>query len=134
MADVKIGKVLNITTPNQVGMLEKVSSLIAQEGVNIRGVAAYAQDNEARFMVILEGNEEKVGKIMQGIGYQVSENEVVILPLANQVGTLSEVGKKLKDANIDLNYIYGTTCGCGCDALIVFSSNDNQKAIEVLKE
>jgi len=138
MAEVRIGKELSITTANQVGMLEKISSQIAQEGVNIRAICAYAQGSEANFMIVLDGKEESVEKAMQDKGYQVKVNEVVLLPLADQVGKLSGVGKKLAEANIDLEYIYGTTCGCGdedcnCDALIVCSSNDNQKTVEVLR-
>ena len=54
--------------------------------------------------------------------------------LPNQIGALKEAADKLKAAGIDLEYIYGTTCSCDCDCdcLLVFSSNNNTQAIEVL--
>jgi hypothetical protein len=42
------------------------------------------------------------------------------------------MASKLKTANIDLTHIYGSTASPRQQAIIVFSSNNNNKALEVI--
>ena len=41
--------------------------------------------------------------------------------------------RKLKEEEIDLHYVYGTTSGKGKETIVVFSSDNNDKAVEILK-
>ena len=45
---------------------------------------------------------------------------------------LKETGEKLKAANIDVTYIYGSTCDCTCECQLISNTNDNAKAAKVL--
>ena len=100
-------KMLEIMTENKVGMLNEVSSVIADSGVNIKNICAYGMDTSATFMIVTDGNE-KIADSLKQKGYKVEENEVVVLGLADKIGTLKEASSKLKSAGIDLKYIYGT--------------------------
>lgn len=127
----RIGKQLEVITPNKVGMLETVTGAIADTGVNIDALCAYAMDKKAYFLVITSDNA-KAAKALKVKKFQVKEEKVVIVDLDNRVGAAGEMGKKLKLAKVDLSYLYGTTCGCGGPAMLVFKSNKNDKAVEVL--
>lgn len=127
----RIGKQLEVVTPNKVGMLAEVTGIIADTGVNIDALCAFAKGNKAYFLVITNDNAKAL-KALKAEKFQVKEGNVVLLDLENRVGAASEMGDKLKEAKVDLEYIYGTTCGCGGPALLVFSSNKNKKAVEVL--
>jgi hypothetical protein len=63
---------------------------------------------------------------------QVEDKEVVIVDMPDKVGQLHSVACKLKEANIDLYYIYGTTSEPDKPAVIIFSSQDNDKALAVI--
>jgi hypothetical protein len=52
--------------------------------------------------------------------------------MPDQVGQLKDLATKLKAANIDLTHIYGTTAKPQQSAIIVFSSNNNTKALELI--
>ncbi|MBL7084753.1 MAG: hypothetical protein ISS43_01410 [Candidatus Omnitrophica bacterium] len=132
MAKVKLGKQLLAATENKVGMLAEVCSVVSATGVNIQAINAYAVGNKANFRILTDNNQ-KTKEVLEAKGYQVSEQDVVMVELPNQVGVLKETADKLKATGIDLEYIYGTTCNCGCDCLLVFSSNDNAGAQEALK-
>lgn len=127
---VRIGKQLEIVTPNKVGMLAEVTGVIADSGVNIDALCAFVKGNKAYFLVITNDNA-KAKSALRKRKFQVKETNVVLADLENRVGAVREMGDKLKAEKIDLDYIYGTTSGSG-SALLVFSSNKNKKAIEVL--
>lgn len=130
MGKAKIGKELLVKTENKVGMLAEVTSAIAATGINIQAICAYGRDKEAYFMVVTDNNK-KVEGALKGKKYEVSERDVVIVELENKPGSAKEMAAKLKGANIDLNYIYGTTHGTGV-ATIVFNSNNNAEAVKAV--
>jgi len=133
MAKVKPGKELLAVTENKVGMLAEICSTVSGAGVNIQAINAYALDNKANFRLVTDNNQ-KVQGALQAKGYKVDEQDVVMVELPNRVGVLKETSDKLKARGIDLEYIYGTTCSPGgCDCLLVFASDNNAQAIEVLK-
>ncbi|MBN2097763.1 MAG: ACT domain-containing protein [Candidatus Omnitrophica bacterium] len=131
MAKVKLAKQLLVAAENKVGMLAEVSAAVSGAGVNIQGINAYAVDNKAYFRLLTDNNA-KVKEVLQGKGYEVKEQEAVLVELPNQVGVLKAAADKLKSAGIDLSYIYGTTCSCGGDCLLVFGANNNAQAQKAL--
>ena len=106
----KIGKQVHIRTPNKVGMLAEVTGAIAGAGVNIDTLAAFVADNKANFMVITNNNAKTIDALK---AYEVKEEDVVVVELENKIGAATDMANKLKDAEIDLKYIYGTTSGSG---------------------
>lgn len=132
MVEAKLTKELFIETVNKVGMLEELTSKIAAKGVNIEAVNAYVVGDKAYFRLIVTD----IAKAKSALaGFKAEEKEVVIVNLKNKVGAAGEIASKLKKANINLTHVYGSICACRkneCNSLFIFSSNNNQKAIEVL--
>ncbi len=131
MVKARLGKQLLVSTQNKVGKLAEVCSEVSSQGVNIRAINAYGLGDKANFRLLTDNNR-KAKEVLQGKGYEVSEQDAVLLELPNQVGILKEAADKLKAQAIDLEYIFGTTCSAGCDCLLVFACNDNARAIEAL--
>ena len=86
-----------------------------------------------KLKTIIEGIESRAKEILSEKGYNPEEKDVIILQLENRPGALSKVAQKLKEEGIDIHYIYGTTSGKGERTTIVLSSDNNEKAEEVLK-
>ncbi|UCD15140.1 MAG: hypothetical protein JSV34_05330 [Candidatus Omnitrophota bacterium] len=124
------GEELFVSTENKVGQLCAVSKLIKDSDVNIRAISAYAVANKAFFRLVTSDNT-KAAQGLKSIG-KVEAREVVIVEMSDKVGQLYSLAAKLKDANIDLAYIYGSTVKAGQQANIIFSSNNNNKALEVI--
>ena len=131
MADAKIAKQIVAETPNRVGVLAEVTGVVSAAGANIQAISAYGVEKNAIFRLLTDNNQKAISGL-KSKGYNVREDNVVAVSLPNKVGTVSLMAKKLKNADIDLKYIYGST-GSAPEALIVFDSNDNAKAVEVLK-
>ena len=132
MAKAKIVKQLVVTTPNEVGTLDKISTTLKNIGLNISHLCASALGEEARFMIVVN-NPEKAAAALRKMEYEVSQDEVLEVEFENAPGTLSPVAKKLGDSGVDIKYIYGTT-GSSNNVIGVISTNDNKKALNVINK
>ena len=133
MGNANISKQLKIQTTNKVGMFEEVTSVITDAGANITTFCAYGEGNNAVFYAITTNNDKAKQALAQK-GLSVSEDEVVTLMLEDKVGAAKEIATKIKNAGINLDYVYGTTCGCApSKALMVIASKDNNKVIAAIQ-
>lgn len=124
------GKELLLTTENKCGKLAQVACLVANHNINIRAISAYAFDERAFFRIVAS-DHEKAKQVLSSVG-KVEEKDIVVVRMADEVGQLFQMASKLKDYNINLNYVYGSSLTAGKPGIIVFSSDSNSKAIEVI--
>ena len=132
MAQAKLVSQLLVETPNKVGMLAEVTSVVSGAGVNIEGICAYSMEGKAEFMILTSDNgkaQEALGKK----GWAVKSEEVVVVTLDNKVGAAKELADKIKQASVDIRYLYGTTCGSAdCPSALVIASQDNKAALKAI--
>lgn len=132
MAQAKIAKELVVSADNKVGMLAEVSGFIADAGVNISAVSAYAMGEKAIFRIVTSAND-KAENILVQKGLKVEENEIVAVNLPDKVGQAKEMASKINNASVNLDYIYGSTCGCAdTQALMIIGSKENQKVVDAI--
>ncbi|HNS32810.1 MAG TPA: hypothetical protein PKN36_07545 [bacterium] len=132
MESIYIGKEVRVSIEDKVGALAEVTDYISGACVNIENICVNVIAGEAVFYFVTDNNT-KVKSALESIGYKTGERQVVVLSLENRPGALLKVARKLKEENIDIKYLYGTTSGSGQKTTIVFSSDNNEKAVEVLK-
>jgi hypothetical protein len=124
------GTELLLITDNKVGRLSEISQAVKDNEVDIQGISAWVFDQRAFFRLVVS-NQPKTRKILESFG-KVEEKEVVIVEMPDEVGQLFDLASKLKDNNIDISYIYGTTSEPGKAAIVIFSSDNNDKVLEVI--
>ena len=132
MAKAKKSKQLSFSMPNRVGLLSQISTAIAKAKVNIYAICAYGMEGKAYFMLITDSNA-KAKKALGALGANVTEDDVISVELPNKAGELQKVAKKIADAGVDINYMYGTA-GSGKTSLCVFSTADDKKAVKVINK
>jgi len=130
MRAVKAQEVL-ITVENKVGALTHVLDLLTAADINIKSVSAWVVDNMASFRLITAENLQ-AQDVLSGYSYSIEEKDVVVVVLPDQIGELKGLTVELKEADIDILYLYGTTSKSEKDAILIFSTNNNDKAVEVL--
>jgi len=101
-------------------------------GVNVRAISAWEDDKKAYFRLVTSDNE-KTKEVLQSQG-TIQEKDVVIADMPDEVGQLDAMAAGLKEAGINLTHIYGTTSEPGKSAIIIFSSDDNDKALDILSK
>lgn len=131
MHNVKIETELEVITPNEPGILGRVLGTLANSGVNLKALNAYAGKDKGVFL-ILTTNNKKAEKCLKALGYEVKTNQVVTVLIDDRIGAGSEIGALLGNAVIDIEYCYGSSAGAG-NALLVFKASDNKKAFDTLK-
>ncbi len=132
MAQPRIVGQLIIATEDKPGMLADVTQVIAQEKVNIEALCCYSMEGKAFFYFITRDNA-KVKKAISQKGWQVKEDEVVVVDLENKAGSVNKVAAKLKDQGINLLYCYGSTGEHDTfPCHFVFKAEDNKAAVAAL--
>ncbi len=129
----EMGKEIVVTVANKAGILANMSKILADHGINIEGVAGYAQNNEAKIMIVTD-DELRAKEALVKAGYKtIKEKEVVVVELVNKPGALKGITAKLAEEKIDILYTYGTACPTGCPARLILSTSDNEKALVAIK-
>ncbi|MFH1622175.1 MAG: ACT domain-containing protein [Candidatus Omnitrophota bacterium] len=132
MAQAKLARELVVSADNKVGMLAEVSGIVADAGVNILAISAYAMAEKAIFRIVTSANDKAENVLVQK-GFKVEENEIVAVNLPDKVGQAKEIANKIKNASINLDYIYGSTCGCAdTQSLMIIGSKENQKVVDAI--
>ncbi|MFC1517818.1 hypothetical protein ACFL5G_04585 [Candidatus Margulisiibacteriota bacterium] len=124
----KIEKGLTVKTKNEVGALAKITKALSKAKVNMKALVAYAHGDQGIFYMIV--NNQMVAKQKLGELGEVSESDVVVIEIADRVGTLNDVAEKVSAAGVDIDYCYVTADGK--QALVVLATKDNAKAVEVI--
>jgi hypothetical protein len=132
MAKARKIKQLSFTMPNKVGLLSEISTALTSAKVNMVGLCAYEMYNEAYFMLVTDSTK-KAKKVLAKIGVKVREEDAVITEMPNKAGALQKVAKKIADAGININYLYGTA-GTGRFSMCVLKTSDDRKAVNLINK
>jgi len=129
----KLTKGIIVTVANKIGVLADMSKTLADHGINIEAVKGYAENQKAKIMLITDDNLRSIDALKKS-GYKSAvESEMIMLELENNPGALNSITAKLASEEIDINFIYGTTCPSSCPARIILSTSDDEKALVALK-
>ncbi len=118
--------------PIRLGFFSEVSGALTKARVNIDALCAYEMEDKAYFMLAAD-SPVRATKALAPLGGEIKEEEVVAVEMPNRPGELEKVAKKLADAGININLIYGTT-GTGKASTCFFKTGDNKKAIRLINK
>lgn len=132
MIKASFSRQLMVKTNDQVGTLAELTHIISSSGINLTAMCAYAVDKNVYVMFVTEDNNE--AKALLGKhGFQVEEEEIVLLAIANQPGSLQRFTDKIAAAGIDLRLAYGSVDKDAAVCQIVLISSDNHDMMMVIK-
>lgn len=126
----KICRQIKVVVPDAAGKLAEVTGRIKEAGVNICAIAAWAEEGKGHLLLA----SDDADKACQAVG-PVVENcefgEVVCVTMPNEIGALNAAATILSQANIGINMVYAAAA-CGDEVTVVFDTQDNAKAAELL--
>ncbi len=131
MHEVKLETELHVITPNEPGILGRVMGTLANGGVNLRALNAYAEKDKGIFYLVTSDNK-KAEKSLKSLGYAVNTNEVITVMIGDRIGAGAEIGALLGNAVIDIDCCYCSSAGTG-KVLMVIRTNNNSRALETLE-
>ncbi len=127
-------KEIAVRVVNEVGVLAKVTSFLVNHGINIQALSGIATPvGEGAELVFVTDSNFAAIEALHEHGYEIGESEVLIVELENIPGALKNISEILAQSEINITFLYATTCSKGCPTKIVLSTSNNSAAIEVLK-
>ena len=132
MARATVVKELHFQAVNETGLLGRVVSALALDGVYIQHLSAYSV-GERGFLQMITKDNAKAKKALSSFIKDIQERDVLMVEFENKVGTLAEVAKILGSHGIFIDYVYGTS-GDGFKIVGIFSTSDNHKAAQLINQ
>ena len=114
------------------GGLGRIAQALANAKVNITSFTCWSSGTESPIHLQVS-SPAKAKKVLQDLGLRVTEEEVVRLTLPDKPGVLGEVGVRLGQANINVDYGYAAVPKGGKSADVVLAVSDVAGATKALR-
>ena len=126
-------KQLSVFVENRPGSLMDVTSQLTEAHINIRAVASFDTPEFAILRLVVDKTQE-AKEFLTSKGFVVRISEVLGVELEDKKGNLNHMLTILAEGRININYIYSFVIREGLAPVMVFHTDDFEKATEILKE
>ena len=125
-------KQLSIFMENRAGRLAEIARLLGDAGVNIRALSL-ADTSDFGILRLIVNDVERAMKILRDSGHTVSLTDVVAVEVPDHPGGLAGVLGRLRDANVNVEYMYAFVEKATDKAVVIFRFEDLESALKVLQ-
>ena len=115
---------LNLRLPNSPGALAGVCRLLSDERVNI---VAMVLESGGQLRLVVD-NHVHGGAVLREHHHQVTEREVILMPISNTPGALAPALRLVTDASVNIEYAYAGAADSSAMAAVVLGVDDAQRA------
>ena len=126
-------KQISVFVENQPGSMMQVTSVLTESHVNIRAISTF-DTPEFGILRLVVDDPAKAKESLTQKGFVTRVNDVIGAELKDEKGNLNQMLKILADGEINVNYIYSFVIREEKAPVIVFHTDDFQKAEQVLKD
>ncbi|MBY0757745.1 MULTISPECIES: ACT domain-containing protein [Sellimonas] len=124
-------KQISVFVENRPGSLMEVTSRLTEAEVNIRAVASFDTPEFGILRMVVD-DPQKAKQELTRLGFVVRIYEVMGVELQDEKGNLNHMLSILADGQINVNYIYSFVIREQKAPVMVFSTDDMEKAKEIL--
>ncbi len=125
-------KQLTAWVENTPGQLGRIAKALGDAKVNITAFTAYGPGGESPIRLQVS-SQAKTKRVLQDLGIRTTEEEVLRLTVADKPGLLGEIGARLGQAIINVEYAYATVAKGGKKADVVLGVSDLAGASKALR-
>lgn len=111
----------------------KVTSVLTESHINIRAISTF-DTPEFGIMRLVVDEPQRAKESLTAKGFVTRVNRVIGVELEDRKGNLNQMLKILADGEINVNYIYSFVIREGRAPVMIFHTDDFEKAEKVLKE
>lgn len=124
-------KELKIRVEDRPGILGEVASALGEKKVNLRAANAWVEDGQGVVRLVVD-QHGAAKRVLAARGLKPEEKEVLEIELSDKPGALGEVGRKLGQAGVNVEYVYLGTAGAR-KATVFLGVSDVGKAMKALR-
>ena len=114
---------LKVSLENKPGALAQLCTELAKLAVNIAAIDA-AEAKPIGTVRLLVNHLETAKRVLDAMGLKYHEEQVLAINVGHRPGALGKVTRKLADAGVNVEYLYGTIEKGSKRALIVLGVSD----------
>jgi len=127
-------KQISISLENVPGKLLDVSEHLGAEGVNVRAISV-AGTSDVSTVRFVADDPEKCINVLKSHGYSIKETDVIAVEVPDHPGGLRAVLKPLREANLNVHYLYSYLGrGESGQPIIILGVDRTEEAIKILKK
>lgn len=126
-------KQLSVFVENEIGSLSKVTSVLKENGINLRAIASFDSPEFGILRMVVD-KPEYTKEVLTHNGFVVKVTEVLAIELEDKPGNLDKVLHVISEAGLSINYIYSFVIRNAKEPLMVMNLDNLEKASEILKE
>lgn len=120
--------------PNHVGVVAGITRAVSETRTNILATASWVSSTTPTkgYFKMVTSNNPKAATALKNLGYGVKKSDVLLVDLPNRPGSFYPLAQKIANAGINVNYHYATTTGP--KGQVVLSTNDNTRAMQLIRQ
>ena len=124
---------ISVFVENQPGSMMNVTNVLTEAHVNIRAISTF-DTPEFGIMRLVVDDPVRAKESLTSKGFVNRVSDVIGAELKDEKGNLNQMLKILADGQINVNYIYSIVIRDGKAPVMVFHTDDFEKAESVLKQ
>ena len=124
---------ISIFIENKTGRISDVTGILSEAGVNIRALAV-ADTSDFGVLRLIVDNNAKAEEALKKAGFTVRKTKVVAVKVEDRPGGLHSILEILKQARINVEYMYAFVQQSGDKAIMIFRFDQTEEAIKILTE
>jgi hypothetical protein len=124
-------KQISIFIPNKKGSLSQLTDILIAHNIDIRAIAVF-DTAEFGILRIVVDDPDRAIKILNQEGIVAKVSKVIAVEPEDKPGSLNQIFNILRDADINIDYVYSFIMRKKELPYIVMKVDDQEKAVEVL--
>lgn len=126
-------KQISVFLENKSGRLVRVTQVLKDAGINIRGLSI-ADTSDFGILRMIVDQPEKTIQVLKDKGIMATSTDVIAMEVPDTPGGLAQVLEYLQEADINIEYLYSFIEKPTSNAIIMMRVEKIAQALEVLKK
>ena len=127
-------KQISISLENIPWKFLTVSECLGSEGINLRAISV-ADTSDISTVRFVTDNPDKTANVLRSQGYSIKETDVLAVEVPDHPGGLKAVLKPLRDAKINVTYLYPFLGrGESGQPIVILGVDKTREAVEILQK
>lgn len=124
---------LAVFLENKSGRLAEISSILAEENVNIRALSV-ADTADFGILRLIVDNVGAAEQALKKNGFTVGKTNVIAVEVPDKAGGLASVLKTIEIKDLNVEYMYAFVNKSGENAVLIFRFDEMDRAISELQK
>lgn len=124
---------LAIFLENKSGRLAEITSILADNDINIRALSV-ADTADFGILRLIVDKIDNAKSVLKENGFTVGATTVIAVEVPDRIGGLASVLKIIDESNLNVEYMYSIVNKMSEEAILIMRFDEVDKAIQVLQD